>query len=248
MPSPDLTQAEGYDAAVAPMRARVTSHPGVRALLDPALAPAVLERFLIEWCALGVQLTEPVEGWIRRAGERCQALGLTKVGAALLAHAKHEANHHLMFERDTRALVARWNTRHRPGLDAEALMARPATPAMQRYIDLHERNITGSTPFAQVAIEYEVEGLSVSLLPALFAQFERLLGPEILASLTFLKEHAEIDVGHTAFNRRAMATLLAARPEARAHLAEIGGEAVSAYLDFFTECLAVAEAEVGAPS
>ena len=50
-------------------------------------------------------------------------------------------------------------------------MARPATPAMRRYIELHESVIASPAPWAQVAIEYEVEGLSLRLLPPLFEQF-----------------------------------------------------------------------------
>jgi hypothetical protein len=34
-----------------------------------------MERFLIEWSARGAYMTEPVDGWIRGAGERCLELG-----------------------------------------------------------------------------------------------------------------------------------------------------------------------------
>jgi hypothetical protein len=234
---------EAYEGEVQGLRQGVLASPAVRSLLDPEIDPLVLERFLIEWCALGVQVTRPVEGWIRRAGERTTALGLGEVGAALIKHAKHEAGHDEMFVHDAHALVDRWNARHAPRLDAEALMAKPATPGMRRYIELHEDVIASAAPYAQVAIEYEVEGLSVRLLPPLFAQFRKVLGPEILEVLTFLTEHAEIDVGHTAYNRRLMTTLLGARPEARSALVDAGTAAVNAYLDFLGECLAVAKAE-----
>jgi len=234
---------ESYEADVQTLRRGLLANPTIRALLDPAIEPVVVERFLIEWCSLRVQVTQPVESWIQRAGACCLGLGLTDIGRALIKHAKHERNHHLMFIRDTRALVNAWNARRVPELDAEALMARPATPAMRRYIDLHEETIAGEVPFAQVAIEYEVEGLSVSLLPPLFAQFRRVLGGEPLTVLSFLLEHAEIDVGHTAYNRRLMASLLEARPDARWALARAGTAAVTAYLDFLAECLAVARAE-----
>jgi hypothetical protein len=86
----------------------------------------VLELFLINFCAFGVGMTEPVEGWVRRAGERCEAIGLTDLGHALKTHAKHEANHHLMMIEDTKSLIAFWNER-RTGerLNAEKLLARP---------------------------------------------------------------------------------------------------------------------------
>ncbi|NOK38862.1 hypothetical protein HMI49_37315, partial [Corallococcus exercitus] len=42
--------------------------------------PDLMARFLIEWSARGAYMTEPVDGWIRGAGERCIALGQEKVG------------------------------------------------------------------------------------------------------------------------------------------------------------------------
>jgi hypothetical protein len=224
--SPD----DRYEVRIRPAREEVLAHPTARALLDPGIDPAVLERFLIQWCALGVQITEPVEGWIRRAGERCWELGLAGIAMRLQAHAHHEANHHLMFLADTRALVERWNLRQRPRLAAGLLLAQPATPAMRDYIQLHEDTIAGEAPYAQVAIEYEVEGLSVSLLPRLLEQFRRVLGPEVMASLSFLREHAALDVGHTRYNRQMIQLLAAARPAAVA----------GTYLRFLGECLAVA--------
>ncbi|MFY0539080.1 hypothetical protein [Nannocystis pusilla] len=77
-------------------------------------------------------MTAPVEGWIRRAGERCLAAGLNEIGNALVAHARHEAGHDAMMVDDTRSLAARreqagrpvprprscWRTRRRRGSSA----------------------------------------------------------------------------------------------------------------------------------
>jgi hypothetical protein len=110
----------------------------VRALLSPDISPALLERFLIEWSARGAYMTEPVEGWIRGAGERCVALGQEKLGRALITHAKHEAGHHLMTIEDARVLVRRWNARHAQQLDADALVAQAPTEAMRQYRQVHD--------------------------------------------------------------------------------------------------------------
>jgi Iron-containing redox enzyme len=234
------TLSELYEARIRLDRRAAASHPSLGTLLDPAIDPILMERFLIEYCAWGVQITEPVEGWIRRAGERCVAIGLDAVGKGLIAHARHEAGHHLLFIHDTRALVQRWNASRPGALDAEALMARPPTPAMIAYINLHERNIESDTPFAQIAIEYEVEALSVSALPALLQQFARVLGADVLEGLSFLTSHAELDVGHTSQNRRLLNALLEARPDALDTLVEAGSGALSAYVDFLGECVSAA--------
>jgi hypothetical protein len=229
-----------YAPRIARAREMIKSAPVAEKLLAPEIDPQVLERFLIEYCSLGVQITEPVEGWIARSGKRCIELGLKDIGEALVHHATHEANHHLMFIEDTKKLVARWNARQGQALDADALIARKPTRAMQHYIQLHEETIVSETPFAQVAIELEIERLSVVLLPDLLAQFKRVLGSEVLASLSFLGEHAALDIGHTHLNTRMMDMVLAQRPESAGDLARVGAEALFIYMAIFEECLSLA--------
>lgn len=234
---------ETYTSGVAGARRTLEQDDAIVALLDPSLSPAVLERFLIQFSALGVQITQPVDGWIRRAGESCIALGLFDIGHSLVTHAKHEAGHHLMLIDDTRVLVGRWNERRTPQLSAEALLASPPTPAMQDYIRLHEQTIASDMPFGQVAIELEIERMSTTFGPKLMRQCAKVLAPELLTGLSFIKEHVEIDVGHTALNQRIMERLVALKPEAARRLGETGSEALRIYVRFFGECLAVARRE-----
>jgi hypothetical protein len=237
---------ELYEPLVTPYRRILTDDPIMIALVDPGIDSAVLERFLIEFCALGVQITRPVDGWIRRAGERCREIGLEDIGRMLVTHAAHEAGHHLMLEADTRLLVGRWNERHPKSLSAEALMARAAAPPMQAYSALHEETIAGDMPYGQVAIELEIEGMSTTFGPKQIGVCKRILGPDIMKGLSFIEEHVAIDVGHTAFNTRLMDRVLEVRPESARRLAELGGRALRYYVDFFGECLHTAQHEVGA--
>lgn len=223
----------------------LAAHSGIaRAMLDEDVDPRVLERFLIEYCSLGVQITEPVEGWIGRAGRRCVEVGLDDVGSMLMSHAVHEAGHHLMFMEDTRKLLAHWNARCELPLDAESLLARAPTRAMRHYIALHEETIDSFMPYGQVAIEFEIERLSIVLVPGLLSHVERVLGHEVSASLGFLRSHAELDVGHTHLNARIMETLLSHRAEDVGDLARIGAEALLVYMAFFGECWRAAVRDV----
>jgi hypothetical protein len=240
------TSAETYSASMARVHAELGTHPAVRKLFDPQIEARVLHRFLIEYCALGVQLTAPVEGWIRRAGNRCKELGLTSLGDNLTKHAVHEAGHEALFVEDTKQLSARYTSRYGELIDADALLSQPATPAMQRYIALHEETIAGPAPFAQVAIELEIEGLSVKLGPTLLEQLERVLGGSILSCCSFLTEHVALDVGHTALNNKMLERLVAAKPEALPVLVDTGRRALEAYLGFLGECMDRAENHVAA--
>jgi hypothetical protein len=227
-----------YEVAMAGQHELVAASPAVRALLDPEIEPRVLHRFLIEYCALGVQMTEPVEGWISRAGKRCKDIGLAQLGDNLVKHAVHEAGHEQMFVDDTKKLAELFNARYGEAVDAAALLSQPPTPSMREYIGLHEETIAGETPFAQVAIELEIEGLSVSVGPALLKQLEGVLGAEVVACCTFLTEHVALDVGHTALNRKMLERLMVARPDALPALVATGKRALDAYLGFLGECLA----------
>lgn len=226
-----------YLPHVAQVRQRLQTSPALRALLDPRVEPALMEGFLLQLSSLGVYMTEPVDGWIRRAGEATVRLGLEDVGQKLITHAKHEAGHHLMMIEDTKTLVARWNARRTPRLSVEALLAQAPTQAMREYREVHEETIAGPMPAAQVAIEYEIENLSVVFAPGLMEQARRVCGEDIMDAMSFVKEHAELDVGHTALNELMLGRLLSQVPEQAPLIARTGARALDIYLRFMTDCV-----------
>lgn len=229
-----------YDRRLEPARSRFESHRSIAALLRNPLEPLILERFLIYFSALGVGMTQPVEDWIRRAGGRCGELGLAELAAALKAHAKHEADHHLLMQADTRLLVDRWNENHQPRLVAAALLSLAPTPGVIGYRELHEAVIAGPAPYGQLAIEYEIEMLSVSYGPALLRRCTELLGADVLRGLSFLEDHIALDAGHTHFNRLQLSRLLEQRPDFLSGLVAAGSEALDAYVVFLDDCFQLA--------
>ena len=231
------TLLEEYEARLAVARERWDRHPAVVALFRGPIEPVAMEAFLISFAALGVRMTEPVEGWIRRAGRRCSELGLAHLAKALEAHAHEEADHHLLMLADARLLVERWNQARKPELSVEALLALPPTPGVEAYRSLHEGLIAGPTPYGQLAIEYEIEMLSVTYGPRLIARCAELLGEGILDGLSFLRDHVALDAGHTNFNRRQLGRLLEEQPGFLPCLATAGSEALNAYAMFFGDCL-----------
>lgn len=233
-----------YEPRIHAARTQFVSNSAVSAIIAPDMEPIVLELFFIYYNALGVNMTEPVEGWIHRAGVRCEEIGLTELGRSLRAHAKHEAGHHLMMIEDTQNLVAYWNKRHSLTLDADQLLAQPMTPSVVRYRQLHEDVIASDAPFGQLAIEYEIEGLSVSYVPHLMDQCARLVGPTVVEALSFLQEHVEIDVAHTQFNNRQLEQFLTQYPEYVTPLVNAGAAALDAYAGFLNDCLDLAKAQL----
>lgn len=208
---------------------------------DTKLEADLLHIFLVYFSALGVGMTEPVEYWIKRAGERCHEIGLSEIGSALIRHARQEAGHHRLMIDDVHILVRHWNQRRgvRP-LDSQALLSRSLPLPVTQYRSLHQSVIDGPAPFAQVAIEYEIEALSVRYGPALLGQCHRLLPKEALTGLSFLAEHVAIDTGHTQFNERQLERLLDERPQSLQDLIDAGVAALNAYGDFMDACLSAA--------
>ncbi|WP_164020033.1 hypothetical protein [Pyxidicoccus trucidator] len=232
---------ELYAPHVKGARERLQTSPAMKALLDPKADPALVEAFLIQFNTLGVYMTEPVDGWIRRAGEATVKMGLEDVGTKLIAHAKHEAGHHLMMIEDSKALVANWNKRRSPKLDVETLLNQTPTQPMKEYRAIHEDTIVGPMPAAQVAIEYEIENLSVVFVPGLMEQARRVLGDDIMEALSFLKEHAEIDVGHTALNEVMLGKLLTQVPEKAEIIGQTGARALDIYLNHMAICVELSQ-------
>jgi hypothetical protein len=231
-----------YEATILPSRSKVTGDPLAAYVLtfdDPVLR----QLFLIYFCALGVAMTEPVEDWIRRAGQRCDQLGLPELGKFLQTHAKHEAGHHLMMIEDTRALVAHWNATRTPSLEADKILGLSLTPGVLMYRQLHEDSIAGDAPFGQIAIEYEIEKVSVQFGPPLIQKCVAILGLAVVQRLSFIKEHMEIDVAHTQFNSQHLGELLATRPEFLMPLVQAGEKALTAYKAYIADVLQLAKTE-----
>jgi hypothetical protein len=234
---------ERYEPALRPARDRFRTNPALAALLATEAEPVFLELLLIQFCSLGVALTRPVEGWLLRSSRRCAEVGLPDLSRALRCHARAEAGHDQMMVRDTHALVARWNARRRPSFDAESLLNRAPTAGGRMYRQLHEDTIAGSTPFAQIAIEYEIEMLPVQFGPVLLERCRAVLGPGITEGLSFLHEHITLDVGHTRFNEQQLEKLLQAHPEYLEALVRAGTAALAAYQAFLGDCIAAARAQ-----
>ncbi|MCP3099570.1 hypothetical protein LZ198_11900 [Myxococcus sp. K15C18031901] len=231
-----------YVPHVAAARERLKTSPALQKLLDPKADPAFVEAFLIQYNSRGVFMTEPVDGWIRRAGEATVRAGMKEVGEKLITHAKHEEGHHLMMVEDAKGLVESWNSKNTEKLDASALLKQTPTQSMVDYRRIHEDTIAGPVPAAQVAIEYEIENLSVVFVPGLLEQAQRVCGEGVLRKMSFLKEHAELDVGHTALNEVMLNKLLEQVSDDKAEIiAKTGAEALDIYLRFLGDCIEQAQ-------
>ena len=230
-----------YEPHAVKARARLDTDPALCRLLSPSIEPRVLERFLIEWMARAVYMTEPVDGWIRGAGQRCIEQGMAKMGQALITHAKSETGHHLMTLEDAHSLVRHWNTRYSPTLSVQELCAQPPLESMRAYRQLHDDTLQGAFPVGQIAIEREVGYLAVYFGPRLMQQVERLLGPEVAAMLTFLTEHVAVDVGHTLLNEKMLEEAITRTPDNARIYAETGARAMALYIRFLGDCLNTVE-------
>ena len=231
---------ERYNQLLGPARERFEASPGLNAIRSNN-NPRFLEAFLLYFCAIGAQMTEPVESWIRRAASRCAALGLSDLEEALTRHARAEAGHHMMMIADLRSLAAHWNLRHAPPVDADELLRVTPSPGASRYCLVHEENIAGDTPYAQIAIEYEIEQLPLRYGGLFVARCLEIFGPEILPSLSFVTEHIDLDIGHTHFNAQQLSKLIDLVPESLPSLVTAGSAALAAYAQFLTDCVELAK-------
>ena len=156
---------------------------------------------------------------------------------ALTAHALQEADHHLLMLADARFLIERWNKAGKPELNLDALLQLPPTRGVEAYVSVHESVISGPTPYGQLAIEYEIEMLSVTYGPQLLGRCTGLLGKAILEGLSFLSDHVALDAGHTNFNRFQLGRLLEEQPGFLSGLVTAGSAALDAYAMFLGDCM-----------
>jgi hypothetical protein len=231
-----MNHLQQYEQRMQPERAQFSRNQALLAAQEGRLDDRALHALLLHFCALGFQMTKDVSRWITRAGERCVELGYPDLGNSLLRHAHHEAGHEQLFERDTTTLASRWNERFAPRVDAGALLASEPTAGVERYRALHENVFESDAPYCQIAIEYEIEAVSVreggKLLRAIAGQ----LGADIVGCLSFVTEHVIADQGHTQWNARQLGRFLEAHPRTESQLVAAGTEALHAYGGFLDDC------------
>jgi Acetyltransferase (GNAT) domain len=232
-----LNQYEEYILAA---RERFANSIGI-SILRSKQQPQFFLSFLLRFCALGVRMTGPVEGWIQRAADRCREIGLGEMSRALARHARAEAGHDLMMKEDVEALAEHWNRRYRPSVDPVMLMTENISAGVLRYRKLHEDVIAGPVPYCQVAIEYEIERLAPWFGGTFIATCVEVLGPEILSCLSFVTSHLKLDVSHTSFNASEIAEVGRKFPESAPILAAAGAAALEAYLEYLNDCVRLAQ-------
>ena len=231
---------ERYNRFLAAARERFDRNSALNALRSNN-DPQLLELFLLNFCAIGAKMTQPVESWIRRAASRCAELGFEALAKALNQHAQAESGHHLMMIADVYSLAKHWNSRHLQSVDADAFLSQMPSNGARSYCEVHERNIAGNNPYAQIAIEYEIEQLPLRYGGLFLARCFEVFGPEILPSLSFVSAHIDLDVGHTHFNERELAKLIDSTPESLPALVAAGTAALNAYAEFLSDCVALAQ-------
>jgi len=229
-----------YEKNIAPARERLANSRAVRTLLSRGEAQ-FFHSFLLYFCSLGVRMTEPVEGWIRGAAERCAGLGLTTISRVLAAHALAERGHHLMMIADVRALADLWNRHYQPWADPDALLKQAPSAGVACYCKVHEDNLTGATPYAQVAIEYEIEMLPLRFGEAFITRCAEILGRDIASCLSFVTSHIQLDEAHTKTNAWAMAEVCREIPASVPVLAAAGAAVLDAYTEYLDDCVRLAE-------
>lgn len=236
-----------YLTSVEPERRAFVNRRSAQQIMAPDENKALALAFLIYISARGVRMTEPVEDWVRRAGERCLQLGMTQMGNFLVHQSREEANHHLMYMRDTRNLAARWNNMY-PGnkVDAERLL-KPGhlNPGEHDYTMLHEDVIKSELPFGQIAIQNEIERIAVVFLPKLIAHLEKCFGDCLRDDLSFFDHHMTADIGHSDQNEAELIRLFSAFPQAIDDVAHTGTMALRAFGDYMDDCLVLAYNLVG---
>ena len=235
-----------YGPHVQPFRLELSQNQVWQFLNEPD--PVVLELFLIEYCALGVAMTQPVEDWIRRAAERCEVLSFAEVGRFLIAHANEKKDEYMAFVEDTRWLVNRWNAKHERQLDAEKLLTQPPTAGVMNYRALHEAIISGDAPYCQLAIEFEIERLSSTYGAAAIPKIVRVLGPQTITGLQFLKNRVIQGDGYTLRAEDELNKVLHDVPSALPLLTETAGSALKLYSEYLSDCLSLASKEAALDS
>jgi hypothetical protein len=103
------------------------------------------------------------------------------------------------------------------------------------------KSIASESPFAQAAIEYEIEMLPLRYGKLVVGRCIEMLGADIISCLSFITKHIVLDSAHTDFNARALADLIERASWSLSALAVAGSSALDAYASFLHDCVRLAD-------
>jgi hypothetical protein len=232
-------EMQAYDKKLALKRKELVDRV---APLYKAASPDVLSLFLIQFSAIGTQMTSGVPGWFRRIGQACVDKGFEKIGKEILEHSQEEDDHSLWFEKDLQLMVDWQKRKKHRYFNAERILKDSRASCVQKYSDLHENLIRSPMPLAWLALKYEIELLSLELGPQFISQCVSELGFGILKGLSFVSQHAVADVTHIRDDLEQLTHVLDAHPQSLQDLVAAGEHAIEIYALYFEEAFRRAKA------
>jgi len=230
-----------YLSQLTATRDRVHTDPWIRTVLSGGLSGQELLGFLIQWCATGTQIHEPLSAWLDRAGRRSVELGFAHAGDILAAQAQSRSHRHRAYLDGLFTLVPQWNRLYSTPLDADVLWRQPADEAALRYVALHQELITGTIPFAEAAVVHELDCIGSVVLPSLRAVTRATLGNELGAMIADLEAHImrDDDRSRSEYHlEQILAAIDSGAKDTVDDVAAAAAEAVHVYLDLVVECIA----------
>jgi len=211
-------------------------------ILDPAVNPKLFELFFIYYSGLGKAVTEPARNWINRSADRCGELGFRELGESLFSIGNHEAGRMPLMFKDIRTLVARWNGRFSPKLDAEEIVSSTNALGVRTYTQLREDVTISDMPFLQMAIEYEIERLSAEYGKQWIDQCSLKLVSDAPSPIDLENERKISGSNRTVLHQEQIESLIKSHPEYTSNLIETGEAALEAFDLFIGDCLIIAMA------
>ena len=109
------------------------------------------------------------------------------------------------------------------------------TKGVKNYANVHYE-VLQHYPYAQIAVQYEIERLSLDYGIKLMENIVRVLGMDVAKNLSFLGSHVKLDVKHTAQNEKLLLSWLTENPTTLDYLADAGTNILQAYGQYIDDC------------
>jgi hypothetical protein len=198
--------------------------------------------FLIYYTALGADMADPMDKILHKASKRCRKLEYSMLADAFDQQAGEAIQHCRAMKDDTKIWLDWWNKKHQLNLSAKDYLRHPSMPSIQASRDLHEDIVAYQSPYAELAIAYELQRTemihSFTLIKLAILKF----GTGALRRLGFIRRAIQLK-HHKPINKKLLMDFLQENPETRAAMIEKARASLLIYGDFLEECFSLAEHE-----
>ena len=203
-----------------------------------------LEFFLLHHCVLGRLMTEQIGDWLNAAVNKSDALGYGELSRSLAEYRDIGFKRHELLGKDLPLLLQWINRRHQIELVSSYFHKKSVSEGVKKFLKLHEQVLKGKQPYRELAIQYEMERITMVHGYTLIQWCKLRFGKSVLRNLSAFRYQIKNNQQRTIILEQIQKQFIKKHPEVVDDMIEASVATLECYARYLVDCFDLAEQSV----